>query len=413
MKNRWTLAVLAMLLLASCTNDNTVDPQEDASTLIGLGVTNMAVTTNSRGLGTVGGMNYATNVFRGERIYLLMTTVGQTPWGYTTSANAEGTTNIFGPGSWATPMRSEDASGWYLNYHEWSQQAKKYYPIHGRSDFFGFYVDDAGDPDMTKNYRMRGDSVTIPVAINGTQDLLAGKAVNVATGASIGFSAKTARTENKRPSIYMKHLLTRLTFSVKNDAEPVVVAGKTYDMRLEYVKIVNTPFLADMTVAYNEQTEGKNPLELLEWDENHMGEFWLCDSVSGWYQGGKNKKLETLKPVAVPVNADSETGAYLNPEVGPQKVGEAMFVQPNQDKHKMELKLTFPKKGEGETVVWETRVVRLDIICSSGKMEIGKSYNVNIITHGLQEIEVDVMIQPWTDGGSQDIDVTGNITPTN
>lgn len=169
---------------------------------------------------------------------------------------------------------------WYLG-----AGVNRFYPINGVSDFFAFYVDDAckyqlvdGDPGYDANdffdytteestaagvagkqlnnesivlYQKSDDDsdynypqgdldahyplitkdkdnrqMSIKFRINGTQDLLAGKAERE-TGYDDGFSAKSAR-RGVKPNIKMNHMLTRLTFDIyrgDKEANKIQITG--------------------------------------------------------------------------------------------------------------------------------------------------------------------------------------------
>lgn len=418
MKKSVFMAAVAMAMMASCSQDENVTPNDnlidsDELVPVEIGVSNVSATV-TRAQGTVGGMSDATNVFRGEHIYLLMTTLGEETWGFSSLSANNNQEVLFGPGAWAIPERyaysghNDDMTqvGWHMNYFTWSNNARKYYPLKGYSDFFGFNVDDAADADDVANYDVTESTVTIPVIITGTQDLLAGKAKNTVDDTTTGFSAKTARN-GKVPTINLKHLLTRLTFSVTSDAETVTIDGQDYDVVLDTIKVIDTYNTANMLIAYDEGedvTVGKDALDLLEWDETSTADFYLNDSVAGWYQGGANKVVDLMEAVTIPCNANESVV-----ENQKKHVGEAMFIRPNQDAVKMVATFTFPTKGEGG--VYNPIKTDAELIIklpNDEPMQVGTSYNVNILVHGLKEILVNVEVEPWKDGGSFDFDVEGN-----
>ena len=83
---------------------------------------------------------------------------------------------------------------------------------------------DAHYPLITKDIDNR--QMSIKFRINGTQDLLAGKA-DRETGYKEGFSAKSAR-RGVKPNIKMNHMLTRLTFDIyrgDEEANKIQITG--------------------------------------------------------------------------------------------------------------------------------------------------------------------------------------------
>lgn len=271
-KSYLALGLVAAVAMSSCSNDEPlVNPNQQnlAKDLVPveLGLTSSSADVNvgTRGTGTVGGMDVASNQWQYEDIYVLMTsrdTSSLEAEDFTNAAGEKqatgwGLTSVKGDGPflkhqfdgkfWARPESSSSSVlGTNLNYfidkNEWWNGApiKKYYPMYGASEFFAYYVDDACDSleftsDTLYNDNKVDDrgniqvvshryprvtpttgenSMSIKFQINGTQDLMWGHADN--SGA--GYSAKTAR-QNITPSITMQHLLTRLTFNIIKGAE--------------------------------------------------------------------------------------------------------------------------------------------------------------------------------------------------
>lgn len=442
MKKALLLAGIAAAMFASCSEDAVVDYSkvdlEGTPIEFTLLQSADASVSTTRAAGTVGGLNAATNVFRGERINLLMTTADETTWGLRTF-NGE---PIFGYDAYAYPdtLEFEDYGspmrpGYHLDYSTFTNGAKKYYPLSGLSDFFAYYVDDAADP--TTAYK-DADSVKVNVELKGTQDLMWGRAVNAwhsridnngnPDGVEYGFSARSSRINGRVPSIALKHLLTRLTFTISNDGKPVTDAGVDYHVMLDSIR-VKSAYKAKMKVAYNEpaalysgnpdQIDVLNIDNLLAWD-NETAWFYLNDSVANWYKGytwqdatpTQYKKVELLHQTPIPYNKTNADNYH--PEYNPQKVGEAMFIQPGQMAYDMDVVFEFPIRS-ATGLSWEKSTAPLRIqfveedpqthVKTPVALKAGYSYNVNIIVHGLREIQLNVSIENWEDGGSQDFDV--------
>lgn len=437
MKKTLLLAGIAAAMFASCSQDEVVDYSkvdlEGTPIQFTLLQSGDASVNTTRSAGTVGGLTTASNVFRGERINLLMTTADETSWGLRLFNNEP----IFGFDAYAYPdtLEFEDYGtsmrpGYHLDYTTFTNGANKYYPLSGLSDFFAYYVDDAADPTTAQK---DADSIKVDVEINGAQDLMWGRAVNAwhskidnsghESGIEYGFSARTARVNGRVPSIAMKHLLSRLTFTVSNDGQPVTIGSDVYNVRLDTIR-VKSAYKAKMKVAFNEPAapySGNDPNQidslsienLLTWD-NATDWFILKDSVTNWYKGytWKDatptlfKKVDTLIQTDIPYNK-TNTDNY-HPEYNPQKVGEAMFIQPGQLAYDLDVVFEFPIKGEFG-LSWEKSTAKLRIQFTENGIPValkaGYSYNVNIIVHGLRQILVNVTIEDWKDGGSQDFDV--------
>ena len=118
-------------------------------------------------------------------------------------------------------------------------ETQKFYPMQGNYDFFAYHVDDAAvGVDVVET----ADVFTLPVTIDGSQDLMVAKAeltadqINIlsAEKANDYYSAFSAR-KGINPHFTFKHLLTRFTFEVKAEGawtiaadDPSLSAGKNW-----------------------------------------------------------------------------------------------------------------------------------------------------------------------------------------
>ena len=415
MKKNLFFAAAAIAALASCSSDETLSVNENANFVDGdlvpveLGLSRNSVSVSqTRGTGTVGSTDTeGENKYNGEDLYVLMTTVAANNWGCTTV----GSLGVqFDASFISRPEKTEttDEDGvWAINYLSYTNGQKKYYPVDGTySDFFVFYVDDAAtikavEEKSEENEEYDGgpfldtenSTMTVNFTINGTQDLLAGKANNgsqIANSERTGFSAKTARS-GLIPSIPMKHLLTRLTFDVK--------AG---DKNADGIKIDSIAILSrskgKLIVAYDEEGT-KDPAELIEWkgEEEKKDTLYLyCDNATA--TDGSKSKLE-LKDELLTINWDEASQAA-------QKVGHAMFVEPNQKEYVLIVSYRMPYQAGNDIEdrylpMTEKYKVRLG---ADQVLELGKSYNVVITVYGLSEIELTTTLEEWEDGGDIDID---------
>ena len=308
-KSYLALGLVAAVAMSSCSNDeplvnpNQQNPAKDLVPVeLGLTSASADVNVGTRGTGTVGGMDVASNKWQYEDIYVLMTSTDTTSleaedftvdgvkqaegWGFT-SVKGHGPflKQQFNGTFWARPeSESSSVRGTNLNYfidkNEWWNDApiSKYYPMYGESEFFAYYVDDAYDKNNEAAYRhmdlyvtdnagnsqtgahnypiitKENNQMSIQYMIDGTQDLMFGHDDN----GGEGYSAKTARA-GKVPSITMQHLLTRLTFNVIKGAE------STNMVRLNGIR-VKSKNQGKMFVAYAPAPESK-PENILVWNE--------------------------------------------------------------------------------------------------------------------------------------------------
>lgn len=144
----------------------------------------------------------------------------------------------------------------------------KYFPGSGVYDFWGYRVDDAakGAPNVS------GTSLVVPFEIDGSQDLMSGKATPTLNangkidgmygGAAVevdpskAYSAYTARREID-PVLHFKHQLARFTFQVKGaNAACCVADGETDPDKLakainvKEIKVKGSKYKGDLVIAY-------------------------------------------------------------------------------------------------------------------------------------------------------------------
>ena len=440
MKKIFFFAASAVLALASCSDDaissnnggNSI-PNGDELVPVELALTRSSVEVlKTRGTGTVGGFDTAesSNDYKHEDLFVLMTTVNKPTWGLTETGSLG---KQFDASFIARPEESEAEPDpvfgkvWDLDYTTYTNGANKYYPTNGiYSDFFAFYVDDAAKITGAENAPMTisGDSITVDFKINGTQDLLAGKATN---GAKIdaededsrtGFSAKTARN-NLIPRIPMQHLLTRLTFAIRpgnKQAEGIII---------DSIRIAPKYSSGKLTVAYD--MEGvKNPDSLIVWkDEAKVDSFLLhSNGKEGNMQTDDDKLAKDTLAFKSPllvfdtdkmVEATSDTYDY-----DPVSVGHAFFLKPYEYEYGITIFYRLPYKDGTEESTYMSAAD--DLYVRLGKdeegkyklLERGKSYNVIITLYGLNEIKIETVLEAWVDGGDIELDTddASNSLPT-
>lgn len=246
---------------------------------------------------------------------------------------------------------------------------QKYYPMQGQFDFFAYHVDDAAvGVDVVET----ADLFTLPVTIDGSQDLMVAKAALTADQAALlpaekadnYYSAFSARKE-VNPHFTFQHLLTRLTFEVKAATaaeETVVIKG---------VEITNANTTADMAIAYTAA-----PAELL---------------------------ANQATPATVYLKDDNGAAfAETNPSAADfNRIGESLMLMP-QAEYNMIIRMT-------QTVNGVERNVDYPYVLKSEKLaltsfEAGKQYNVKFTVYGLSEIVLEFELTAWEEGGDLEVD---------
>ena len=241
-------AVVAAGMLASCSSESLTgsDPKIETPDQADLVPIEIAVANpqsakgTTRGVGTVGGTTDGDNKWAKEKVNVFMFKKGTLNVAY--ELKNDGTDDTTKPLYDNTVMTTPNAvpSGLateYLNAAE-TQIKHRYYPATNNFDFWGYHIDDANSGAVT-GYGDAGE-ILVPFVIDGSQDLMAAKAVpdptndaaaitaidaadtNDDTKAGVGgrthsiryYSAFAAR-RGLQPNLVFRHLLTRLTFSVQ------------------------------------------------------------------------------------------------------------------------------------------------------------------------------------------------------
>lgn len=237
-----------------------------------------------------------------------------------------------------------------------------YYDYTSLYDFFGYYVDDAQIGEIAND----GTSVTLPITIDGTQDVMLAKASREGwtaqnSGAPIDpdklFSAYGVR-KGVQPNLVFEHQLTRLVFNVINgngveaEAEPTLFLNNLS---------VTSPVSGTLGII--------NAAPLLVNVED-VGAMALT-SIGG----GEFEKMGI---------------------VGTQQAGGCIMVMPGQT----EYPLSFQLEQTGKALpVDQTETIKL---AGNAAFEAGKSYKVNLTIYGLEQIQISVALTAW-DTNTEDI----------
>lgn len=396
-------ALMVAVALSSCSNEPLpgVDQEAESNDLVpvslglNMGQADVEVT---RGTGTVGGTTDATNVWNYENLYVLMTTSdsraledANAGWGFT-SVKGQILKEQFDNSFFARPesVVRDGNEVWTLNYQCDPNEGGnlKYYPTQGTSDFFAYHVDDAatsvdskGNPEIENV----NNAISVNFTMDGSQDLMTGKAdvsVIPASLESDGFSAKTARA-NVIPNIKMKHMLSRLTFTLKNGNQ--MTNGVSVD-----AITVESKYQGKMFVAYKEL-----PNNIIEWDSQVKELELMQKPVSGDAEYFVNSLAAGKCPL-------KQFVTIVMDGLNDVEAGEALFICPGETQYKLRLYVRYAIDGGAE----EEKIIPIDFKHPDGtsKFEAGKSYHLNVTIYGLEQIIVDTEIEMW-DEVKEDIDV--------
>lgn len=341
MKKSILLMVFAVGLL-SCTRAEQHDPaQEDERVAIVFGTNVVSVQT--KGVGSVDqwDQNQTLYIYGFERnqdgslgSVLIDNVAAAAP-----SAVSEGAIQVYDPSSQ-------------------TQDTPFYYGYTQKYDFFGYYVDDAatGAPVNT------GGVITVPVQIDGTQDILLGYAdrTQQATSAVPSdrlYSAYAVRKGNIQPVLTFEHQLSRFVFNV--------IAGSEGDAPL-YVN----------SLSVSSKTEGT---------------LTVTGATRGLVAGGTAGQMSL-----------TNRGAALTPYLvsGTGVIGESIMVMPGEESYD----LSFVLEQGGKTVPQTTTIP-----ISGGALK-GRSYLVNLTIYSLESVKVNVTLTAW-DESDELIEIGGDDGP--
>lgn len=416
MKKMFFFALAAAGMLTACSNEDTLGgngEQNVSEQQIRLGVASSKVET--RGTGTVGGMDDAENVWAGQTLWVYMLQKGSMELGYyktpTEAAGAAVGTAVFDNKEFKAPnTAASTVSGLATT----ADGAIAYYPVSGNYDFWGYRVDDAvtGTPDVKlvddTDTEVEANAATkrvVAIKINGSQDIMAGKAtpstdeVTKLGNYDKNFYSAYAARKGVQPNITFNHLLTRFTFEVRAGSKATAGEGASGNTEAVRVQGISVESLTDgkLTVAYKGETKNAADLLTFTGDASPLTLKQRADATAD-----HNDPLVDLVevPLTWPADADATVGDVI-------PVGEALLVAPGQTEYPLTIALAQKVKknttaADKEDMDLEQKAtIKMD---GTKTFEPGKSYKVTITVYGLEEIEVTATLVPWADGGSIDID---------
>lgn len=423
MKKLLFFAMAAAGMLTACSNNDNLDAttnnvlSELSQEKIQLGVSTYASAT-TRGTGTVGGINEEDNVWAGQDIWVYMLKKDSMRVAQYVDPEGHGS-DIFNNLRFIAPKaeNSEDATN--TGVATTANGVVGYYPVDGASDFWGYRVDDAVTLDGESQpavYMLdslgnrtidegKARKRVVDVTINGTQDIMAGKATlsdeevqKMVNRPNDFYSAYSAR-KGVQPNIGFEHLLTRFVFKVKAGNKATAGNGdNTEAVRVTGIS-VGSKTKGQLTVAYT----GVKPDTLLKFVAQDSTALKLNERVSDDH----NAKLKEINPtnnntVALEWDDDADKAKELS-------IGEALLVAPGELTYPLTIDLgqKVVTAGAPEDTVSTDMSLRQKTtlkLKDGMRFEAGKSYEVTITIYGLEKIQVTATLAPWKDGGKIDID---------
>ena len=390
MKKFLFIALAAAGMLTSCSSDDAIstngidanNPEGPVAIQIGMG----NATAITRGFGTVGDTAQATNVWNGQQVNIFMFKKD------TLDLAMNGANPLFDNEFFNTPTGYDGTDTIAIP----TDSVIRFYPANGNFDFWGYYLDDAAN-SLTAgkpSYTINSDTLKIPFTIDGSQDIMGGKAGIAVdtTGTGINddfFSAKAVRKAGVQPHIPFNHLLTRLTFAVKpgNDitaADSIII---------DDVKVVSKNTGDLFIVAKNGAAAELNDTIGINWNAAKDTLALKADSMS-YLDPMQRADFDSLKVMG---------GTTY------QKVGEALLVAPGETEYDLLVYMHQIKNTHYNAPLTpmpvEIEPLKLKVkLANNEALKAGYSYNVKMIVYGIQEIEVYTELVKWEDGGDIELD---------
>lgn len=412
-------AVASLGLLASCSSDDDLSTGGNGKDglqqiKIGMGVQANVAT---RGTGTVGAVGAENNTWAKQTVNVYMLNKGTLDLAKFGDDPIYENTVLTTPADNASGIASELVGG---------VPQYKYYPTTKTAfDFWGYRLDDAdattaADQEGSATVAAiksnkfvpytSGDSLLIGFNIDGTQDIMAGKAVPTEEeitkcgGEDNIYSAFAARRD-VQPNIKFDHLLSRLNFQVLAGAESTTDANTGVKVTGITVKSKAT---GKLVIAYQgAETTFANVSDQLIVDKDADAEkdAALLKELKVMQRDASSTSLTDNLVDLQPVTPKWNNGMALATQVG-----EALLAIPaNEYEITINLQQKVQVKGDKssptdpddfQTKDYTYTADLKNTVNPDKGFEPGYSYNVTITVYGLSEIQITTTLIPWKDGGN-------------
>ena len=451
-------AVVTAGMLASCSSESLTGsdpeiktPAQEEIVPIEIGVATIQSKAITRGTGTVGDIEGGTNIWKGEKVNVLMYNLNTFTFAKDGAAHNLYDNTI----SLITPLASQSGLAREINLGDPytaenvgdASYKVKYYPATGRYDFWGYYLGgegaspsaDAGSTAALSDVTATCDDHTtttpakaVNFILDGARDLMVAKAATgaadantsanivgnvpftenqtnaVTTGGAEGtiyassYSAKSARG-SLQPDLLFKHALTRLTFKVKAGNDNAV------GVKVKAIKVYSK-VNGQLVVAYDYTRGNISAANSIIWantydDDNDFTTDADEDGLKNYQDPDIYTALSLQERNAGTMQALTEYSLTATEVAAPKAIGEALLVAP-QAKYWIEVEY------DATSVTAEDWINSSMVSSSTGTyppitaditrtnpanvFEAGKSYNITITLYGPQRIEITTSLQPWT-----------------
>ena len=390
MKKQHLFAIAAVAAaMASCSQSDenlAAVTESEGLQAIRLSVSNPYSAALTRGTGVVGGLTEEDNVWHMQHVNIYMLKRGTTEYAYFNQQNLSAGQPIYAGDAFVTP------DGTVSDVASALDGSIKYYPPSGNFDFWGYRLDDC----VTEDAEVTEERIVIPFTLDGSQDIMVGKAVPTAEQQATAtqqaidraYSAYAARN-GVQPDITFKHLLTRLTFQAQ--AKSSSVCDEEQGVYIDSVQ-VKTIAGGRLTVAFTDAAGITDVNQQIEFTGDSTF-LYIKDS-----QTDANGNLQVLTPVLPKWNQLENRGDST-------KIGESLMI-PAGEKYEL---VFYVRQSKPSTVGGEPRPIFYQLpytlttdptTDAPSPFLPGYSYNVLLSINGLQEIVITTTLEKWGDGGT-------------
>ena len=412
-------AVASLGLLASCSSDDDLSTGGNGKDglqqiKIGMGVQANVAT---RGTGTVGAVGAENNTWAKQTVNVYMLNKGTLDLAKFGEDPIYENTVLTTPADNASGIASELVGG---------VPQYKYYPTTKTAfDFWGYRLDDANKATGIEDQEgtdskvavtsgqfvpyTSGDSLLIGFKIDGTQDIMAGKAVPTEEeitkcgGENNIYSAFAARRE-VQPNIKFEHLLSRLNFQVL-DGKKTETTDPDKAVKVTGIT-VKSKATGKLVIAYKGAAAFENVSDqlIVDKDADTEKDAALLKELKVMQRDASSTSLTDNLVDLQPVTPKWNNGMALATQVG-----EALLAIPANEyeitinlKQKVQVKgdKLNPQEGDFEEKPYTYTADLKNTVNPEKGFEPGYSYNVTITVYGLSEIVITTTLTPWKDGGN-------------
>ena len=412
-------AVASLGLLASCSSDDDLSTGGNGKDglqqiKIGMGVQANVAT---RGTGTVGAVGAENNTWAKQTVNVYMLNKGTLDLAKFGEDPIYENTVLTTPADNASGIASELVGG---------VPQYKYYPTTNTAfDFWGYRLDDANKATGIEDQEgtdskvavtsgqfvpyTSGDSLLIGFKIDGTQDIMAGKAIPTEEeitkcgGENNIYSAFAARRE-VQPNIKFEHLLSRLNFQVL-DGKKTETTDPDKAVKVTGIT-VKSKATGKLVIAYKGAAAFENVSDqlIVDKDADTEKDAALLKELKVMQRDASSTSLTDNLVDLQPVTPKWNNGMALATQVG-----EALLAIPANEyeitinlKQKVQVKgdKLNPQEGDFEEKPYTYTADLKNTVNPEKGFEPGYSYNVTITVYGLSEIVITTTLTPWKDGGN-------------